>query len=188
MHCKMWIRQKFAMQRICMLPGGDSDSRTNINIYKLKRCIRIQWAKYGNIRQYLSGYKRWKGHVCHFKPVEFLQTCFLRWGPTTLGRPQWGQQFSSQGHVEPWPSCQKCQVYLEQLSVGGQITAMAPWDAEKRKGMLEYVRVLRVMERYNFPLPADFLKLWWYATALSKCHWIWSNSLGYYFLVGNRRI
>ncbi len=160
----------------------------NQHKYKLKRCIRIQWAKYGNIRQYLSGYKRWKGHVCHFKPVEFLQTCFLRWGPTTLGRPQWGQQFSSQGHVEPWPSCQKCQVYLEQLSVGGQITAMAPWDAEKRKGMLEYVRVLRVMERYNFPLPADFLKLWWYATALSKCHWIWSNSLGYYFLVGNRSI
>lgn len=42
----------------------------------------------------------------------------------------------------PWSSAKlpkMCQVYLEELSVGGQITAMAPWDAEKTPGgMLEY--------------------------------------------------
>ena len=114
----------FAMQRICMLPGGDS------------RFSEPNMAISGNISVVI---KRWKDMFA----ISSLQN--------SLTSPAWGEdQRRWEGHSEVSKTQQlgtlnlgqvakKCQVYLEELSVGGQITAMAPWDAEKTPGrMLEY--------------------------------------------------
>lgn len=116
-----------------------------------------------------------KGHVCHFKPAEFPYFTCLRWGPTTLGRPQWGQQNSAVGHLEPQPSCQKVSG-LPGRALRGRTNhcygAVRCWENARGD-----VRV----ESYNFPVPGDFSKTWWYADALSfEMFWRWSNSLGYY--------
>ena len=114
----------FAMQRICMLPGGDS------------RFSEPSMAISGNISVVI---KRRKDMFA----ISSLQN--------SLTSPAWGEdQRRWEGHSEVSKTQQlgtlnlgqvakKCQVYLEELSVGGQITAMAPWDAEKTPGgMLEY--------------------------------------------------
>lgn len=157
----------FAMQRICMLPGGDS------------RFSEPNMAISGNISVVI---KRRKDMFA----ISSLQN--------SLTSPAWGEdQRRWEGHSEVSKTQQlgtlklgqvakKCQVYLEELSVGGQITAMAPWDAEKTPGKDVGVWMLSVrVESYNFQVPGDFSKTWWYADALSfEMFWRWSNSLGYY--------